>query len=104
MAVSSPLIVSPKEENAPQRSPRSMAAAVPTAWLAVPMERDPAMGLFILDNLAILNPTILPKIPVQTTTAAVSGAIPPRVDAISNAIGVVTDFGANEKQHFLVFQ
>ncbi len=42
------------------------------------------------------KPAMPPKIPVQTTTAAVSDGIPPIAAEISIAIGVVTALGASE--------
>lgn len=74
-----------------------MAAALPMAWAAVPIDRLPAIGLLIRDIFTILNPAILPKIPVHITTADVSAGIPPIVSDISIAMGVITDFGTNER-------
>lgn len=96
IAVRSPLRVSPRDEKAPYRSLLSIAADVPTAWAAVPIERPWAIGLFIRLSLTILKPAIPPNIPVQTTTAAVSEGIPPTADEISMAIGVVTALGASD--------
>ena len=96
IAVNKPFRVSPSEENAPYRSLLSIAADVPTAWAAVPIDNPWAIGLFILLIFTILNPAIPPKIPVQTTTAAVSDGIPPTVDEISIAMGVVTALGAKD--------
>ena len=43
-AVKRPFSVSPIDENAPKRSLRSIAAEVPTACAAVPIDKPPAMG------------------------------------------------------------
>ena len=84
------------DENAPKRSLRSIAAEVPTACAAVPIDKPPAMGEWIWLIFTILNPVIPPKIPVATTTAAVRDSIPPMAFEISMAMGVVTAFGASE--------
>lgn len=76
---------------------RSKAAAVPTAWEAVPIDSPPAIGLLMRFMRTMENPAILPKIPVQTTTAAVNAGMPPMVCETSMAIGVVTAFGARER-------
>lgn len=95
-AVKRPFSVSPIDENAPKRSLRSIAAEVPTACAAVPIDKPPAMGEWIWLIFTILNPVIPPKIPVATTTAAVRDSIPPMAFEISMAMGVVTAFGASE--------
>ena len=73
-----------------------MAADVPTAWAAVPIDSPPAIGLLIRLSFTILNPAIPPNRPVHTTTAAVSGGMPPTAEEISIAIGVVTALGASD--------
>ena len=43
-----------------------------------------------------LNPTMPPKMPTLTTTAAVNEGMPPSVEVTSIAIGVVTDLAASD--------
>ena len=74
-----------------------MAAEVPTACAAVPIERPVAIGLFMWLSLTSWKPVMPPKMPVHTTTAAVRAGIPPTDCAISIAMGVVTALGASDR-------
>ena len=73
-----------------------MAAEVPSAREAAPIERPKAMGLFTCPTESVLNPMMAPISPVITTMAAVSEGIPPSTCVTSMAIGVVTDLLASD--------
>ena len=95
-AVKIPLSVNPNPAYAPYFPLTSIAAEVPTACEAVPIDNPCAIGLFTCPIDNTLNPKIAPKIPTHTTTAAVSEGIPPTACVTSMAIGVVTDLEASD--------
>lgn len=61
------------------------------------MDKPWAMGLPTCPTRNTLKPNTAPNNPTTTTTAAVNEGIPPVAFDTSIAIGVVTDFGANEQ-------
>src|SRR5690606_27381437 len=73
-----------------------MARAVPMPWEAVPSAVPMAVSLVIPNILNMYVPKTLPKMPTAITTAAVIAGIPETDLVISMAMGVVTDFAAND--------
>ena len=62
----------------------------------MPKEIPLAIGLLIRNQLRKVIPKIFPKKPVVITAITVIGSMPWSTRDTSNAIGVVTDFGAKE--------
>src|SRR5690606_41629414 len=73
-----------------------MARAVPMPWEAVPSAVPMAVSLVMPNILNMYVPKTLPKMPTAITTAAVIAGIPETDLVISMAMGVVTDFAAND--------
>ena len=96
-AVRMPLRVRPRLAYAPTNWSRSIAADVPSACEAAPMDRPRAIGLLTRPMDRVLKPIIAPISPVITTMAAVSEGIPPSTCVTSMAIGVVTDLLASDR-------
>ena len=76
---------------APSTSPISIAFAVPTAWLAVPIASHLATGDLI--NLVTNGAITAPVIPVVTVIIVIKAPSQPNLEPISSAIAVITDFG-----------
>ena len=76
-AVRMPLRVRPRLAYAPTNWSRSIAAVVPRACEAAPIDRPRAMGLCTCPTERVLKPIMAPISPVITTMAAVSEGIPP---------------------------
>ena len=95
-AVKMPLRVIPNDAKAPYLLLIPIAVDAPTACEAVPMDSPLAMGLLTWPKAKALKPSMAPKMPVITTTAAVSEGMPPRAWVTSMAMGVVTDLLAIE--------
>ena len=75
----------------------SIDVAVPRACAAVPIDSPCAFALRTRAKPIVLYPHTAHSKPTLTTTAAVSEGMPPTAFVTSMAIGVVTDFDANDK-------
>ncbi len=95
--VSRPLRPIARPATAPESRSTSNILAAPMPWAAVPTARPVATGEVTPISRQNSGPHTAPRQPVNTTSAAVNGAIPPIFSTILIAIGVVTDFGANER-------